>query len=155
MYHKIRQVHGLNVTKDQVYAVMTDVDTDGLENRKPMFKKKKTKIAFSTVGLNWVLSMDGHDKLMGYQNSIFPLVVYGCMDTASRKLLFSRAWISNNNPLYPARWYSEYLYESKTLPDHIRIDKGSATTIMATMQVFLSKGTSILTSDKACSTVQQ
>ena len=155
MYHKIRQVHGLNVTKDQVYAVMTDVDTEGLENRKPMFKKKKTKIAFSSVGLNWVLSMDGHDKLIGYQSSIFPLVVYGCMDTASRKLLFSRAWTSNNNPLYPARWYSEYLYESKTLPDHIRIDKGSATTIMATMQVFLSKGTSILTSDKACSTVKQ
>ena len=155
MYHKIRQVHGLNATRDQVYAAMTDADPERLENRKPILKEKKTKSTFSSVSPNWVLSMDGHDKLMGYQNSIFPLVVYGCMDTASRKLLFSQAWISNNNPLYPARWYSEYLYESKTLPDHIRIDKGSATTIMATMQVFLSKGTSILTSDKACSTVQQ
>ena len=88
MYHKIRQVHGLNVTRDQVYAAMTDVDPEGLENRKLILKKKKTKSTFSSVGPNWVLSMDGHDKLMGCQNSTFLLAVYGCLDTASRKLLF-------------------------------------------------------------------
>ena len=49
------QVHGLNVTRDQAYAAMTDVDSDGLENRKPIFKKKKTKSTFFSVGLNWVL----------------------------------------------------------------------------------------------------
>ena len=43
MYHKIRQVHGLNVTRDQVYAAMTDVHPEGLENRKHILKKKKTK----------------------------------------------------------------------------------------------------------------
>ena len=91
MYHKIRQVHGLNVTRDQVYAAMTDVDPEGLENRKPILKKKKMKSTFSSVGPNWVLLMDGHDKLMGYQSRIFPLAVYGCMETASRKLLFIRA----------------------------------------------------------------
>ena len=73
---------------------------------------------------------------MGHQNNTFPLAVYGCMDTASRKLLFIRDWTSNNNPVYPACWYFEYLYESKTLPDHIRIDEGLETTIMATMQAF-------------------
>ena len=76
--------------------------------------------------------MDGQDKLMRYQNSIFPLALYGCMDTASLKLLFIRDWTPNNNPVYPARWYFEYLYESKTLLDHVRIDKGSETTIMVT-----------------------
>ena len=45
------------------------------------------KSTFCSVGPNWVLSMDGHDKLMGYQSSAFPLAV---MDTASRKLLFIR-----------------------------------------------------------------
>ena len=137
MYHKIRQGHGLNVTRDQLYAAMTDVHPEELENRKPILKKKKTKSTFSSVGSNWVLLlMDGDDKLMGCQNSTFPLAVYGCMDTASRKLLFIRDWTSNNNPVYPACWYFEYLYESKTLPDHIRIDKGLETTIMATMQAF-------------------
>ena len=66
MYHKIRQVHVLNATKDQTYAAMTDIDPEGLENRKPILKKKKTKSTFSSVGPNWVLSMDGHEKLMGY-----------------------------------------------------------------------------------------
>ena len=111
MHHKIRQVHGLNVTRDQVYAAMTDVHPEGLENRKPILKKKKTKSTFSSVGSNWVLLlMDGHDKLMGCQNSTFPLAVYGCMDTASRKLLFIWAWTSNNISVYPARWYFEDLY---------------------------------------------
>ena len=79
MYQKIRQVHGLNVTRDQVYAAMTDVDSKGLEKRKPILKKKKMKSTFSSVGPNWVISMDGYDKLMGYQNSTFPLAVYGYM----------------------------------------------------------------------------
>ena len=79
---------------------MTDVDPDGLENRKPILKKEKTKGTFSSVGPNWVLSMDRHDKLMRYGNSTFSLAVYGCMDTASQKLLFFRAWTSNSNPVY-------------------------------------------------------
>ena len=49
MYHKIRQVHGLNVTRDQIYAAMSDVDPDGLKNRKPIFRRKKTKGIFSSV----------------------------------------------------------------------------------------------------------
>ena len=99
MYHEIRQVHGLNVTRDLVYSAMKDVHPEGLENRKPILKKKKTKSTFSSVGPNWVLSMDGYDKLMGYQNSTFPLAVYGCMDTVSPKLLFIWAWTSNSNPV--------------------------------------------------------
>ena len=101
-----------------------------------ILKKKKTDSTFSSLGPNWVLRICGLDKLMGYQSSTFPLAVYECMDTASQKLLFIWAWTSNNNPVYPSRWYFEHLYESKTLPDHIRIYKGSETTIMASMQGF-------------------
>ena len=35
-----------------------------------------------------VSSLDGHNKFYGYQNSIFALGVYGCLDTFSRKALF-------------------------------------------------------------------
>ena len=42
--------------------------------------------------------MDGHDKLMGYQNSTFPLAIYGCIDTASRKILWLRVWNTNSKP---------------------------------------------------------
>ena len=73
MYHKIRQVHGLNITRDQVYAAMTDVDPEGLENRKPILKKKKTKSTFSSVGPNWVISMDGRDKANGISKQHIPI----------------------------------------------------------------------------------
>ena len=43
IYHKMRQVHGLNVTRDQVYAAMIDVDPEGLENRIPILKKENMK----------------------------------------------------------------------------------------------------------------
>ena len=91
IYHKIRQEHGLMSQETKYMQPMIDVDPEGLEKRKPILKKKKTKSTFSSVSPNWVISMDGHDKLIGYQNSTFPLVVYGCMDTASQKLLFIRA----------------------------------------------------------------
>ena len=75
MYHKIRQVHGLNFRRDQVYTAMTNVHPEGLEIECPYSRIRKTKSTFSSVGPNWVLSMDGQDKLKGYQNSTFPLKV--------------------------------------------------------------------------------
>ena len=125
MHLKIRQKNGLNVTRDQVYDVMTDVDLEGLRQRQPRFKQKKEKGTFTAVGPNWVVSLDGHDKLMGFQKSTFPLAIYGCIDTASRKILFLKVWTSNSNPTFVGRWYFEYLYKSKILPNYITIDKGT------------------------------
>ena len=118
------------------------------------------KSTFCSVGPNWVLSMDRHDKLMGYQSSAFPLAVHGY--SQSKIIVYSEEnyclLIKIICLTYPARWYFGYLCESKTLPDHIRIEKGLETTtiekglettIMATMQEFLSnKGPNILTSDE-------
>ena len=78
---------GLNVPRDLVHAVMYELDPEGLESRAVGARRKNTKGCFSSKGPNWVHSVDGHDKLMGYQNSTFPLAVYGCLDTCSRKLL--------------------------------------------------------------------
>ena len=77
LHKKLRQVHELNVPRDVVYAVMYNVGPVALEERAPQFKKKKPKSNFTSRGSNWVHSLNGHDKLMGYQNSTFPIVVYG------------------------------------------------------------------------------
>jgi hypothetical protein len=88
MHQKLRQEHELNVPRDLVQAVMQEVDPEGLEERCVVGTgKKKMKGTYSTKGTNWVHSLDGHDKLMGYQNSTYPLAVYGCLDSASRKIL--------------------------------------------------------------------
>ena len=122
MQKKLRQEHDLNVPRDLVHAVMYDLDPDGLEARKLDVKKKKPKGHFSSKGPNFVHSVDGHDKLMGYQNSTYPLAIYGCIDTASRKILWLRIWVSNSDPQLVGRWYLEYLYETRTIGSYIRMD---------------------------------
>jgi hypothetical protein len=139
MHKKVRQEHGLNVPRDLVHAVMYEIDPEGLESRAVGPKRKKAKGCFSSKGPNWVHSVDGHDKLMGYQNSTFPLAVYGCLDTCSRKLLWLRIWTSNSHPNLIGRWYLEYLYESRVIASYLRMDKGTETGTMATMHAFLRR----------------
>ena len=76
---------------------------------------------------------------MAYQNSTFPLAIYGCIDTASRKLLWLKVWVSNSDPRLIGKWYLEYLYETRVMATILRVDKGSETGIMATMHAFLRR----------------
>lgn len=112
-------------------------DPAALEERKPCFKKKKAKGNFTSKGPNWVHSLDGHDKLMGYQISTFAIAVYGSIDTCSRKIMWLKVWSSNSNPKLIARFYLEYLAESKIISRHIRIDKGTETGHMAALHAYL------------------
>lgn len=137
MQQKVRLKHGLNVPRDLVYNVMFHLCPEELEKRRFSNKKKATKEHFVTNGPNWVWSLDGHDKLMGYQNSTFPLAVYGCIDTASRKILWLKVWNTNRKPELIRKWYLEYLLEYKCLPCYLRIDKGTETGTMATIHAYL------------------
>jgi len=137
MQKKVRSEHGLNVPRDLVHAVMQEVDPDGLQARALAMKTKKKKGQFISKGCNFVHSVDGHDKMMGYQNSTFPLAVYGCLDTCSRKLLWIKVWVTNSNPKIIGRWYLEYLYETRRIAAFLRMDKGTETGVMATMHSFL------------------
>ena len=141
MHKKIRLEHNLNVTRDEVYNVMYHLDPEGLESRGGVGAKKVRRKAgnFTSRGPNWVHSLDGHDKLMGYQNSTFPLAIYGCLDTASRKLLWLRVWTTNSDPKLIGRWYLEYLCETKVMSAMMRLDKGTETGTMATMHAFLRR----------------
>lgn len=138
MQKTLRQTHELKVPRDVVYAVMQDVDPEGLEARGGVgHPKQKKKGKYTTKGPNFVHSLDGHDKLMGYQNSTFPLAIYGCIDTASRKILWLKIWVSNSDPQRIGYWYLEYLFETGLLPWYLRIDKGTETGTMATMHAYL------------------
>ena len=123
LHNKIRQVHDLKVPRDLVYAAMYDVYPDVLEQIAPQFKKKP-KGHFCSPGPNFVHSLDGHDKLMCYQNSTFPLAVYGCIDTCSRNVLWAKTWTTNSDPNVIGRFYLEYLYKTRTIASRLRLDKG-------------------------------
>ena len=111
MQKQIRQMHGLLVPRDLVHSVLFDLDPEGLKGCAPGKKERRPKGHFTSKGPNCVHSLDGHNKLMGYQNSTFPLANYGCIDTASHKLLWLCVWTSTSDPLVSVRWYLEYLYE--------------------------------------------
>ena len=87
MQNRLKQEYKLSVPRDMVHDVMFDLDPDGLAARCRTKRNKKVKGQFTTKGVNLVHSMDGQDKLMGYQNRTCPLAVYGTVDTARRKLV--------------------------------------------------------------------
>ena len=133
---------------------MEDVDPNGLEYRTIGKKSKREKGSFTSEGANWVFSFDGHDKLMGFQNSTFPIAIYSCLETASRKLVWIKVWDSNSSPCLTAGWYFDYLYESKLLLHHVRLDKGTETGALATLHAYLRRQQcDIDTDDEACDTV--
>ena len=84
-----------------------------------------------------MFSLNVHDKLMGYQNSTFPVAVYGCIDTCSRKIMWIHVWTTNSNPALPAFWYASYLEETHVLAMSLRLDKGIETITIGAFHAFL------------------
>lgn len=137
MNQKLRTEHGICVPRHLVHDVMWDADPQAMEARSLNKKKKKPKKPFTSDGPNWTLSLDGHDKMMGFQNCTFPLAIYGCLDTFSRKILFLKVWNGNSDPKIIGNFFLQYLVESKTLPSYLRLDRGTETGLMSTIQCYL------------------
>ena len=112
--------YGIQVPRHLVHNVMKELDPDGLEDRSLQKKAKKKKKPFVSDGPLWLLSLDGHDKLCGYQNRTFPLGVYGCMDTFSRKIVFLLVCFSNSDPNVIGKRYLKYLFKIKMLPKCVK-----------------------------------
>ncbi len=64
-------------------------------------------------GSNWTMSLDGYDKLCGYQKATFPLCIYGGLDTYSNRINILRIWTTSNEPKIMGRFYLEYLYDCR------------------------------------------
>ena len=97
MHLKTKHVYGLNVSRDLVYAAMANLDSDGLQMRQPGNKKPKRKKTFISAGFNWVMSLNGNDNLMGFQNNTFLIAICGAIDTTRRKVLW--IWIKQNTKI--------------------------------------------------------
>ena len=139
MTKKLRMVHNIKVPRELVNDVMYEQDSEGLADRQPCNKGKRKKGNFVIQGVNWVWSLDGHDKLVGFQNWTFPITLYGCYDTASRKMLYLKVWTSNSRPELIAGWYFDYVYEAKKIPSMLRFNKGTETGTLATLHAFLRR----------------
>ncbi|XP_046860189.1 uncharacterized protein LOC124453411 [Xenia sp. Carnegie-2017] len=120
MQQKVREVHGLNVSLDLVYAVMGEADTEGLQSRGGIGKQKRPRRT-NAFGSNSTMSLDGHDKLCGYQKSLFSLCIYGGLDVYSGRVNFLKVWTTNSNPLVIGRFYFEYLFKGAKCVKSLRL----------------------------------
>ncbi|XP_027044929.1 uncharacterized protein LOC113672779 [Pocillopora damicornis] len=140
MQRKIREQHKLAVPRNLVHDVMGMVDPEGLTRRGNVGQKKRQRGAtgtFTSLGPNHTHSGDGHDKLMGFMNSTFPLAVYGLQDAFSGYILYLKLWTTNSDPKLIGRWYMDHLYKTKVISKYLRLDKGTETGHMATIHAFL------------------
>ena len=96
-----------------VYNVMYEVYHKGMEDRCPKKKAKRGKKPFVSRGPLRVVSVDGHDKLCGYQNWTFPLDICGFSDTFSRKMLSLLVVFFNSDPMVIGKLYSDLLLNSE------------------------------------------
>ena len=64
-------------------------------------------------GPDQTMSLDGHDKLSGWQQKEFPIHIYGAEDTYSGRIHFLKVWTTHKNPKIIAKFYYEYLRECK------------------------------------------
>ena len=138
MNEKLRTEYSIYVPRHLVHNVMCDVDPEGIAARQLNKKIKKHKQPFTSEGPLWVASLDGHDKLCGYQSSTVPLGVYGCLDTFSRKLLFLFLCFSNSEPEIIGKNFLKYMSKSKLLPYFLRVDRDTETGKMCSIHAFLS-----------------
>ena len=117
--------------------MLYDLDYEGVACCRLENRRKPRNQPFTSKGSMWVVSVDGHDKLCGYQKSTFPLGVYGFIDTFSRKILSLRVMLSNSDPRVIGKQYFDLLYELKMMPVFLRCDKGTETGKMASIHCYL------------------
>ncbi|RPA91220.1 hypothetical protein L873DRAFT_1871735 [Choiromyces venosus 120613-1] len=72
------RLSGVFVSQKQVWEAMKVIDPEGVASRAEAFGTQRKRKEFTVKGPNWVLSIDGHDKL-----SRFGFEIYGAIDAYS------------------------------------------------------------------------
>ena len=96
---KLRMQHELQVPGSLLHKLLENKYPEGLYFAAHLHQRMREKaISLLRVRLmlyREMLYLQGHEKLGGYQNLTFPLGIYGCLDTYSRKMLFLYVSLSN------------------------------------------------------------
>ncbi len=105
MWQTLRQKYCLTVRRDDVMALMGELDPSGV---------------YSSRGPNHVWHIDGYDKLKPYC-----LAISGCIDGYSRKALWLVCRASNSDPGVIAQNYLKCVSECGIIPMRLRTDCGT------------------------------
>ena len=129
MHQRMRDNHGLIVTRETVRQVFRIVDPDGVEAR---LKHRHTRRNYKVRGPNDRWHIDGYDKLKP-----FGFCVHGAIDGYSRRILWLEVSCSNNDPTIIVKYYVDYVRQVSGTARVVRGDKGTENTHVATIQRYL------------------
>ena len=128
MYERCRQ-RGINVRMDDVRFILKQLDPEGVSLRTAKRFRRRTYFA---NGPNFIWHMDGYDKLKPYG-----LCISGCICGFSRKIIWLKAYNTNNNPRIIGGYYLEAVSDLGGCPRFVRGDFGTENGHVSAFQSFL------------------
>lgn len=118
--------HGITTSRRLVSEIQRIVDPDGVQNRR---HRNFTRRVYSSKGPNFVIHIDGYDKLKRFG---FP--IHGAICGFSRRILWLKAINSNNDPHVVATLFMEYVNDIKAVPRCVRMDAGTENVLVEDIQ---------------------
>jgi hypothetical protein len=128
MWRRLLQEYKLNVKRDTVLELMWLIDPEGVQRRKA---KRLLRRQYCSPGPNYLWHIDGYDKLKPFG---FP--IHGAIDGFSRRILWLRVGVTNNDPLVIAGYYLKCLQQHKCAPRILRCDLGTENTTLKLLQPY-------------------
>lgn len=129
MWQTLKQKYSLIVRRGDVMRLMGELDRSGVENRS---RRRLVRRAYHSMGPNEIWHVDGYDKLKPYG-----IVISGCIDGFSRKIMWLKCGRSNNDPRIIAQNYMQCIAEFGVFPMRLCTDCGTENGLMAALHCSL------------------
>ncbi|CAC5369818.1 unnamed protein product [Mytilus coruscus] len=112
---------------ETVRLCLRAIDSVGVESRR---RHRLLRRSYFNSGPNYLIHIDGYDKLKSYG-----IAIHGAIDGYSRRILWLKAGPSNNSPRYIAKFYLNFVKESRRIPRVVRADAGTENVILRDLQI--------------------
>jgi hypothetical protein len=127
----LRQQLGFKARRDDVAALLLDIDDKAVIARRPGLRKIRLE-NYTTPGPNFLWCLDGHDKFSQYG-----IEIYAAVDAFSRKIIWFYVGNSNRTPISVVRQYLNAVQSTGICPRFIRSDRGTETVLLADLHFSL------------------
>lgn len=117
----------LYVPRSQLRRVLHNYDSIGVNIRKT---KAVFRVKYSNQGLNYSWHLDGWHKLIDYK-----IVVHGCIDGFSRKIIFLKASTNNKATTVFSIFFNK-VRELSEIPSLISVDGGGENVLVADYMIY-------------------
>ena len=129
MWNKLRTIYNIIAPRDSVMEILREADPLHSNEKRSQNLERR---CYRSNGLNETWHVGGYEKLKPYR---FP--IHGCIDDFSRKMIWVKVCITNNDPKIPASFYIQTEQYFKYFPSKVQTDCGTENGILAAPQCAL------------------